>query len=103
MDETTKSELERLWDEDRRQNRRLDMLEQHTEMQQQITIAVEKLALSMEQMLKNQEKHGSRLDVLERAPGEQWNSMKRTIFNTIVGAEAGAFATGLLYVMAMLN
>jgi len=100
MDEATKSELERLRDEDRRQNRRLDVLEQNMEMQQKIALSVEKLAMSMEQMYKEQEKQGLRLDILERAPGEQWSSMKRTIFNTIVGAGAGAFATGILYVMA---
>jgi len=101
MDEATKSELERLWDEDRRQNRRLEVLEQNVKMQQKLTVSVEKLALNMEQMFKEQEKQGQRLDILEKAPGEQWSSMKRTIFNTIVGAGAGAFATGIIYVMAL--
>ena len=102
MDETTKSEMERLWDEDRRQNQRLEVLEQNVEMQQKLAISVEKLALHMEQMFKEQEKQGQRLNVLEKAPGEQWSSMKRTIFNTIVGAGAGAFATGILYIMAQV-
>lgn len=101
MDEATRAEIERLRDEDRRQNRRLEALEASTETQQKIAISVEKLALNMEQMLKEQEKQGERLDALEKAPGEQWSSMKRTIFNTIVGAGAGAFATGIIYALAL--
>lgn len=100
MDETTRAEIERLRDEDRRQNRRLEVLEQSMESQKKIAISVEKLAVNMEQMLKEQEKQGKRLDKLESAPAEQWSSMKRTIFNTIIGAGAGAFATGIIYMMA---
>ena len=99
MDEAVRVEIERLRDEDNRQNRRLEILEQSIETQQKIAISVEKLALNMQQMLKEQEKQGERLDKLEAAPAEQWSSMKRTIFNTIVGAGAGAFATGILYAM----
>ena len=65
-----------------------------------LALSVERLAINMQQMLREQEKQGERLDKLEAAPGEQWSSMKRTIFNTIVGAGAGAFATGIIYMMA---
>ena len=47
-----------------------------------------------------EEQQGDRLAKLEAAPAEQWSSMKRTIFNTMVGAMAGALATGLIYIMA---
>ncbi|RGY97281.1 hypothetical protein [Clostridium sp. AM58-1XD] len=99
MDEAMKSELERLHDEDRRQNRRLDLLEKSVSTQQSMAVSVEKLAMNMERMLGEQEKQGERLDKLEAAPAEQWSSMKRTIFNTFVGAGAGAVATGVICAM----
>lgn len=94
-----KAELDRLHDEDKRQNRRLDILEKSVSTQQSLAISVEKLAMNMERMLGEQEKQGERLDKLEAAPAEQWSSMKRTIFNTFVGAGAGAVATGVIYMM----
>ncbi|RGY95168.1 hypothetical protein [Clostridium sp. AM58-1XD] len=100
MDEVMKAELDRLHDEDKRQNRRLDILEKSVSTQQSLAISVEKLAMNMERMLGEQEKQGERLDKLEAAPAEQWSSMKRTIFNTFVGAGAGAVATGVIYMMA---
>lgn len=100
MDEAMRSELERLHDEDKRQNCRLDILEKSVSTQQSLAISVEKLAMNMERMLGEQEKQGERLDKLEAAPAEQWSNMKRTIFNTFVGAGAGAFASGVIYMMA---
>ena len=100
MDEVTKAEIDRLHDEDRRQNHRLEQLEQNFGVVQKIAISVEKLALNMERMLDEQEKQGQRLNKLESAPAEKWSSMTRTIFNTVVGALAGAAATGMVFTMA---
>ncbi len=100
MDEVTKAEIDRLHDEDKRQNHRLEQLEQNFGVVQKIAISVEKLALNMERMLDEQEKQGQRLNKLESAPAEQWSSMKRTIFNTMVGAGASALAIGFIYIMA---
>lgn len=100
MDEATRVEIERLRDEDKRQNRRLQTLEQSMETQQRIAISVERLAHNMEQMLKEQEKQGERLTALEQEPANRWNNMVKTIFNTIVGAMAGAVATGIIFAMS---
>lgn len=100
MEAEVKSELERLHDEDNRQNHRLDILEKNMEVTQNIAMSVQRLAINMESMLKEQEKQGERLNKLEAAPADNWNSMQRMIFNTIVGAMAGAIAVGLIYLMA---
>lgn len=100
MDETTKAEIGRLRDEDNRQNRRLDLLEKNTAVVQDLALSVKELAVNMSQMLREQEKQGERLAALEQEPAKNWSNMKRTIFNTIVGAGAGAFATGIIYMMA---
>ena len=101
MDETIRVEIERLRDENARQNHRIEVLEQSTETQRMIALSVEKLAMNMEQMLKEQEKQGDRLTVLEQEPAKRWNDMSRKVLNTIVGAIAGACATGVIY--AMIN
>ena len=69
-------------------------------LMKELTISVHTLAHDMKQMLDEQKEQGKRLDKLEAAPAEQWGSMKRTVFNTVIGAGAGAFATGAIYMMA---
>lgn len=100
MDRATKVELARLRDEDNRQNQRLRALENSMKLMKELTISVHTLAHDMKQMLDEQKEQGKRLDKLEAAPAEQWGSMKRTVFNTVIGAGAGAFATGAIYMMA---
>lgn len=100
MDEVLRAELARLHDENNRQNNRIKELEESMKITQELTTSIHTLAHDMKHMLDEQKEQGKRLDKLESAPAEQWSSMKRTIFNTIVGAGAGAFATGLAYMMA---
>ena len=65
-----------------------------------LALSVQKMALSMESMIDEQKKQGERLSKLEAEPAERWSSMTRTIFNTMVGAGAGALAVGVIYLMA---
>ncbi len=46
------------------------------------------------------DRYDRKCGIPEAAPAEQWGSMKRTVFNTVIGAGAGAFATGAIYMMA---
>lgn len=45
-------------------------------------------------------KLSSKVEDLESKPAKEWSSMKRTVFNTLVGALAGAFSTGVLALIA---
>lgn len=45
-------------------------------------------------------KLNDKVENIEKEPAKEWSSMKRTIFNTLVGALAGALATGLLALLA---
>lgn len=73
--------------------------EEQSKMIQDLVLSVKELALNMEAMLKEQSAQGSRLAKLEAEPAEQWHDAKKTIINTILGAIAGAAATGLIYAM----
>lgn len=101
MDELTKVELDRIRDENDRQNHRIDKLERTMEEIRKISTSVEKLAINMENMLSEQKKQGDRLDELEAKPAEAWTTMQRTILTTICGALAGAVAYGLMQMIAV--
>ena len=72
-------------EENHRQNRRLELLEESFEQQKELTVSVQKLALSMESMLKEQEKQGKRLETLEGRDGEKWRNVTGYIITFIVG------------------
>lgn len=55
----------RLDDENHRQNRRIEVLEESVRQMGVLTTSVEKLATNMENMAKEQEKQGKRLELLE--------------------------------------
>ena len=62
--------------------------------------SVDKLAYNMEGMLNEQKEQGERLKKLEGEPAEQWSSMKKTAFTTIVSVIAGALASGAIILIA---
>lgn len=74
-------------------------LEEQNKTIQELVLSVKELAINMRAMMQEQKDQGSRLDTLEKEPAERWNSAKRTAFNTVVGAVAGAFATGMGYLI----
>ncbi len=78
----------------------MDEQEEQSKTIQELVLSVKELALNMQTMIEVQGKQGDRLAKLEAEPAERWSSMKKTVFNTIVGAMAGAVATGLIYIMA---
>lgn len=90
------AEHKRLSDEDRRQNRRIDLLEESTKQIGALTASVEKLALSIETMVKEQEKQGheqeeyeKRLKALENRDGEMWRSVTGYIVTAVIGIIIG--------------
>lgn len=79
--------------ENNRQNRRIEELEESVRQNGALTTSVEKLALSMEGMLQEQEKQGKRLEVLESRDGEKWRKVTGYILTTIIGIVVGYIFT----------
>lgn len=100
MDEAIKVEIERLHDEDRRQNKRLELLEESVKSIQDLTVSVHMLAHDMKQMLEEQKEQGKRLDKLEHEPADAWKQVKTTIVTAVVSTIAGGLATGLIIMLA---
>ena len=76
----------RIDEENRRQNRRIELLEEGEHRIATLTASVERLATSMESMLKEQERQGKRLETLESRDGEMWRKVVGYAVTFMVGA-----------------
>ncbi len=83
----------RLEEENRRQDRRIELLEASVREIGALTTSVEKLALSVESMVKEQEKQGNRLEVLEGRDGEMWRKVVGYIATAVIGIILGFIFT----------
>ncbi len=83
------AENQRLEDENNRQNRRLEVLEENVREMSTLATSVEKLATNMEGMLKEQERQGKRLETLESRDGEMWRKIVGYVVTTVLGVLIG--------------
>ena len=65
----------RMDDQERRQDKRLELLEGVVREIGDLTLSVHTLAKSMESMVKEQEQQGKRLQALESRDGEKWRKL----------------------------
>ena len=79
----------RIEDWERRQDKRLELLEENVREIGALTTSVEKLAQSVESMVKEQEKQGRRLDEMEGRDGEMWRKVVGYIITAAVGILVG--------------
>ena len=79
----------RLEEENKRQDKRIELLEENVREMGALTTSVEKLAQSMESMVKEQEKQGKRLEVLEGRDGEMWRKVVGYVVTAVVGIVVG--------------
>lgn len=79
----------RLEEENSRQDRRIALLEESVSKMGALSTSVEKLALSMESMVREQEKQGKRLKTLESRDGEMWRKAVGYVLTAILGIVIG--------------
>lgn len=82
----------RIEEENKRQDRRLELLEHTVQQISDLTTSVEKLAISMEGMLREQEKQGTRLETLEDRDGAMWRKVVGYAVTVVVGIIIGYVA-----------
>ena len=68
------------------QNKRLDALEENVKQIQSLTISVEKMAISIEQMTKELSKQGERLEAIEKEPAQKWKQASWIVLSVILTA-----------------
>lgn len=89
--------VKRLEAEEGRQNKRLDSLETQIAEIHNLTISVEKMAVSIENMVAEQRAQGERLQRLETQPETDWQANRRAVLNAIYGAIGAAVAGGIIW------
>lgn len=77
-------ELERIRDEDDRQNKRIAVIEEDTKAIHKLTASIEKLVIQMQDMLSEQKEQGERIRRLEEEPGNAWNEVKKKAIDIVV-------------------
>ena len=80
---------QRLKEENSRQDRRIALLEESVSKMGALSTSVEKLAMSMQSMVKEQEKQGERLETLESRDGEMWRKAVGYVVTAIIGIFVG--------------
>ena len=89
MEEITRGEYEeaikRVEAEEKRQNKRLDTLEESMSTLTELTISIEKIATNIEVMQKELTKQGARLEKIEQEPAENWKKVVWLVIAACVG------------------
>lgn len=83
----------RMEEENHRQNKRIDLLEENVRQIGALTTSVEKLATSMSNMVKEQERQGERLQELEDRDGEMWRKVVGYVITSVIGIVVGFLFT----------
>ena len=76
----------RMEDEHTRMNHRISNLEKAVDEMNKLALSVERLTLSVQAMVEEQKKQGSRLETLEGRDGKMWREVTSHIIMAIVGA-----------------
>lgn len=85
----------RLEEENRRQDKRIELLEENTKRIETLNGTIGKLAANMEGMLKEQLRQGQRLELLESRDGELWRKVVSYAVTAFVGIAIGFVAKQL--------
>lgn len=79
----------RIEEENKRQDKRIELLEENTKRLEILNTSIEKLAVNMENMLKEQMEQGKRLEILESRDGEMWRKVMSYAATAILGIVIG--------------
>lgn len=81
--------VKRIDEENDRQNHRISALENAVSQIASIMSSVERLAINMEHMAKEQQRQGERLQILEGRDGEKWRSVASHVGLCIITGVVG--------------
>lgn len=85
----------RVEEENHRQNKRIEVIEDHVCEITKIATNVEKLAINMEHMVGELKDQGVRIKTLEDRDGEMWRKVVAYFLTSIISAIVGYFASKL--------
>lgn len=79
----------RMEEENRRQNHRIELLESSVQQIGKLAASVEKMAASLQSMVREQEQQGKRLTALESRDGEMWRKIVTYAVTAVIGIIVG--------------
>lgn len=79
----------RMEDEHKRQNHRIEVCEKALEQNNKLLVTVEKLALSLQNMQKEQSKIREDIDEIKNRDGEKWRETGKDVIKIILGILIG--------------
>ncbi|MCI8603353.1 MAG: hypothetical protein HFE79_04310 [Ruminiclostridium sp.] len=85
----------RIDETNKRQDKRISELEDSVKEITALTSSIERLAVNMESMVKEQEKQGKRLEILESRDGEMWRKVVGYAVTAVLGILIGFVFTRL--------
>lgn len=83
--------------------RRMSEAEERGKVLQDLALSVQKLAMGIEQLNLKSDDMSTRLQEIEDRPGQNWNTMTRTIFTAIVSTIAGGLAVWIAQGLSMVH
>ena len=78
--------------EDKRQNRRIEKLENNVQQLQDLVSSEKTLANNMENMVMEQGQQSARLEALEARDGEKWRTVTSYLLTAVLGIAIGIIA-----------
>ena len=100
------SENQRLAEEDRRQNHRIDDLEENVKEIHKLTVSIERMSVNMQSMLEAIERQGnliekqtSRIDEIEKEPVKDGKQIKMSVITTVVSAVDAAVVGAVITIL----
>ena len=86
----------RIDEENSRQNIRLDALEVAVKEINKLTVSIERIATTLESMVKELQDQGARLDEIEKKPAKRWDVVVTGALSALIGAVMAALLAGKL-------
>lgn len=94
--EEHKEFAKRMEADNHRQDKRIEVLEENVRQIGALTVSVEKMASSVENMAKELGNQGERLAELEKVPGRNWDTLKSGLLGALATAVAGGVIASII-------
>ncbi|WP_276924876.1 hypothetical protein [Eisenbergiella massiliensis] len=91
------SENKRRDDENKRQNKRIDALEESFKEINRLALSTERIAASIQSLTTELTKQGERLESIESKPGKRWDALISGIIGAIAAAVGAAIVAGIIH------
>lgn len=80
-------------------NHRIEDLEKQGESLNSIALSVERLTVTLQNMVETMKNHTTRLEKIERVPADNWKDMRKTIISTVISTLVGGVVGAIIVLL----